>query len=294
MRKILCLSTLFVLLALMVQVAFANDWDIYVRGRIITDAKASENHFYVPVKSFLDAMKYSYNQDDRGVIHLSREAGYKRSINLAGSTVAFELDQKEFNIPIKHFDDKPYVDLEMISSKMGLSMTKTPETGIIDVVDKVAQAQHQKAIAEMEAYQKRMQASQANADTQTGAINYDPNEPVKQVGDVEGFLDQTQWEARWKVTIKNYADQPVNNVRIVLHIQDGNGQDLDKQIKVIGTMNPGDQTSADYYWQSTSHILAFPKVEIQHDPLPKPENKKLIETKTLKTSNQQPNEQPQQ
>ncbi len=295
MRKILCLSTLFVLLALMVQVAFATDWDIYVRGRIIPDAKASENHFYVPVKSFLDAMKYSYSQDDRAVIHVSREAGYKRSINLAGSSVTFEFDQREFNIPIKHFDDKPYVDLEMIASKMRLSITKTPETGIIDVVDKVAQAQHQKAIAEMEAYQKRMQATQANANTQTGATNYDPKEPVKQVGEVEGFLDQTMWEARWRATIKNYADKPVNNVRLILHIQDGNQQDLDTQIKVIGTMNPGDQKSEDFYWQSPSHIMAFPKVEIQHDPLPEAKKEKLIETRNTNVQQNQPNNaQPQQ
>ena len=67
---------------------------------------------------------------------------------------------------------------------------------------------------------------------------------------------------------KNYANKPVNNVRVILHVLDGNNQDLDQQVKVIGTMNPGDQTSADFYWQSTTHIRATPKIEIQHEPLP--------------------------
>ena len=44
-------------------------------------------------------------------------------------------------------------------------------------------------------------------------------------------------------------------------------------------MNPGDQASADFYWQSTTHIRANPKIEIQHDPLPETQKQKLIETR---------------
>lgn len=279
MRKILCLSTLFVLLALMVQAVHASDWDIYVRGKLMTDTKISENRFYVPVKPFLDAMKFSYIQDDRGILHVSREPGYKRSINFSGANAGFEFNNNTFNVPLKHFDNKPYVDLEILASKMGLELTKTPQTGIIDVVDKVAQVKHQQAIAKMEAYEKRLKAEPTDDPGQGGSADYDPTQPVKQVGDIEGFLDESQWEARWRATIKNYADKPVNNVRVILHIIDGNGQDLDKQVKVVGTMNPGDQASADFYWQSTTHIRANPKIEIQHDPLPETQKQKLIETR---------------
>lgn len=268
MRKILCLSTLFVLLALMVQAVHAQDWDIYVRGKIMTDTKVSENRFYIPVKTFLDAMKFSYLQDDRGIVHISREPGYKRSLNFTSGNAGFEFEGNQFTTAIKFFDNKPYADLEIMASKMGLELTKTPATGIIDVVDKVAQVRHQQAIAKMEAYEKRLKAEPSDDPGQAGSADYDVKEPVKQVGEVEGFLDETQWEARWKATVKNHADKPVNNVRVILHIQDGNGQDLDQQVKVVGTMNPGDQATADFYWQSTSHIRAFPKVEIQNDPIP--------------------------
>lgn len=276
MRKLVFLTAFVALTALLFQSAFAAEWEIYVRGKIFNNMKISDGKFYVPVKSFLDALKLSYAQNASGVIVIMREPGYKHNLDFRGNSALFVFEDTEFELATKNFNNSTYVDLDSIGKYLDLEITKTPETQIIDVVDKVQRQKHQQAIEKWEAYEKRMNAKPEDDPGQGGSGDYDPNAPVKQVGETEGFLDQTQWEARWTAKVKNYADKPVNNVRVILNVLDGNKEKLDSQVKVIGTMNPGDQASAEFYWQSTTHIMAYPEIEIQHDPLPET---RLIETK---------------
>jgi hypothetical protein len=98
--------------------------------------------------------------------------------------------------------------------------------------------------------------------------------PIKQIGEVGGFADTITGQCYWDVTVKNSGDQVVKNVVVTLHIQDVEGKDITSQIKPIGSMNPGDQSKLDFYWQGGRKMIYAPKVEIKHDPLPKKEEPK--------------------
>lgn len=97
--------------------------------------------------------------------------------------------------------------------------------------------------------------------------------PIKQVGDIGGFADDTTGQCYWTATIKNTGDELVKNVVVTLHIQDGTGKDYSTQIKPIGNMNGGDQSKLEFYWQGMKYLIVTPKIEIKHDPLPKKEQK---------------------
>ncbi|MCQ2735993.1 MAG: FxLYD domain-containing protein [bacterium] len=270
MRKLLCLSAFILLMAICIGTASAGSWELYVRGKIFADMKVSNHHFYVPVQPFFNAIKFCYAQDGEGKVFVTRDLQTRQGLRIKGGVCTFVFEGKSFNLPITHFDNAAYMDLESAVSKFGLEMTKTPQTQIIDIVDPVQRVKHQQEIEKRDAYEKRMSAKPEDEAGQAGNGNYDPKEPVKLVGDVDGFIDQSQttWEARWKATVKNHADQPVKNVRIVLNIVDGNNETIDKQVKVVGNMNPGDTQTAEFYWQDTLKIMATPKIEIQNDPLP--------------------------
>ena len=277
MRKVLCLSAFIMLMALCFGTVSASNWEIYVRGKLFNNMQVSGSHFYVPVQQFFDALKFCYGQSDDGTVFVTREPQTRRPLRIKGNSANFVFDGKPFTLPITQINGVAYMDLDSAAVRFDLEVTKTPQTEIIDVVDKVQRLKHQQEIEKRDAYEQRMSAKPADEPGQNGSADYDVEHPVKMVGDIEGFLDQNQWEARWKATVKNHADVPVNNVRIVLNILDGNGEKIDTQVKVVGSMNPGDTASADFYWQDSSRIIATPKVEIQHDPLPV--NQKKFETK---------------
>lgn len=277
MRKIIGITVFLMFFALMIQSVGAVDWTLYVRGKVMHGMKTADDRFYVPVKSFFDALRYGYTQGADGVITIARDSDVKGNFKITSSPVNFSFNNVNIAVPVKRIGNSFYADLDIIALKFNLGVMKTPSTGIIDVVDKVQVQQQVNTMERLNAFEK-MKSVQNDGKKAESKADFDPKAPVKQVGEIEGFLDESQWEARWSVKVKNYADKPVNNVRVILHIKDGNKEDLDTQIKVVGTMNPGDISTADYYWQSTTRIMAFPEIEIQNDPLPE---EKVVETKNI-------------
>lgn len=112
--------------------------------------------------------------------------------------------------------------------------------------------------------------------------------PIKQVGDIGGFADDTTGQCYWTATIKNTGEELVKNVVVTLHIQDGTGKDYNTQIKPIGNMNGGDQSKLEFYWQGMKYLIVTPKIEIKHDPLPKKEDKPAEKAMPPKASPKQP------
>ena len=261
--------------------AFASNWEMYVRSKEFSGLKVVNSKFYVPFKAFLDSLKYGY-KNENGTIVITRDSSTRENFSITGNSVNCSFNDRTFVVPVVKIDGSSYANLDVLASYLNLAVTKTVETRIIDVMDKVAVAKHQENIVRINAYEKAMGKTGAVSESSKtgGSAEYDREKPVVQVGEIEGFLDQVStWEARWRVKAKNTADEPVHNVMLVLHIQDGNGKDVDQLVKSIGTMNPGSETpSVEYYWQSPNRIVVFPKLEIKHTPLPKKEIKEGIET----------------
>ncbi len=275
----LCFAFLFAA-SIFANSACASDWQMYVRSKPYENYKIVDSKFYVPVKAFLDALQYGYTQDGNGTLVVTRDKSVRSNFSVSGQNLDCDFAGKTFSLPIVKMGGSSYANLDIFASRFGLGMTKTAATRIIDIVDKESVFKHQENIARMTAYEKAMGSKGDKKEASSGSGNYDRENPVKQVGDVEGFLDQsTTWEARWSVKVKNEADEPVRNVMLILHVQDGTGKDMDQLVKSIGTLNPGQVSGADYYWQSLNRIIAFPKLEIKHDPLPKKETIESVEKK---------------
>ena len=297
MKKISILLAYFLVLAF-VAPAFAYDgpWQMYVRNREFKGMKIVNSKFYVPVKSFFDALKYGYAQED-GFLAVYRENTVRDNFSIPGNSLNCSFDDRTFVIPITKIGGYSYADIDILARYFNLAVAKTVASRIVDVVDRTEVAKHQEQIARTMAYEKAIgKNTGAGEGAQGESGTFDREKPVVQVGEVEGMLDQaTTWEARWSVKVKNEADEPVQNVILILHIQDGEGKDVDQLSKTIGTMNPGENSGAEYYWQSTNHIVVFPKLEIKHTPLPKREKTEGVETKNdvkpLSDSKQAPAEQ---
>lgn len=282
MKKISMLFACILVLAFATSAfAYNGAWQMYVRNREFKGMKVIDSKFYVPVRSFFDALKYGYSQED-GFVAVTRDNSVKENFSIPGNSLNCSFDGRTFVIPVTKISGSSYANVDVLTTNFNLAVTKTTATRIIDVMDKVGVAKHQENIARTIAYEKAIGKNTPSDDgtKKEGSANYDREKPVVQVGEVEGFLDQTTtWEARWNVKVKNEADEAVHNVMLILHIQDGQGNDVDQLVKTVGTMNPGETNGGEYYWQSKNHIVVFPKLEIKHTPLPKLEKKEGVETK---------------
>ncbi len=258
--------------------ANAAQWEMYVKNKPFASMKMVGGRPYVALGSFFDTLGFGYRQNVEGAIEVSRDPSVKNNLMFKYPSSSFVFEGRNFVLPVMNINGSTYAELGAAASNLGLDVTRYDATRMIEVVDRFTQTQHAERVAKSMAYDKAMGGKTPGQSK--GKADFDREHPVTQVGEIEGQLDQvTTWEAFWKATVKNNADVPVNNVMLILHIQDGDGKDIDTKMQSIGTMNAGDTASADYYWQSTNHIVAFPKLEIKHDPLPKEDIKNVMETK---------------
>lgn len=275
MKKLLALLVIMPILmfALVAQVGAAN-WTTYVKGRVIPSMERS-GQILVPVKAFLDVAGIGYQQDASGVVVLSKTDKTRTGLSLQTTALNCSFSERPATLGIVRVNGAAYTKLQAICALLQLTIKKYPATAMIEVTDEAAQAVRATQIAKSAAAEKIAQAN-----SNKPAAKFDREHPVKQLGEIEGILDQvTTWQAYWTAKVKNYADVPVHNVVMILHIQTADGKDVDTQMKSIGTMNPGDTASGEFYWQSPNHVNAFPKLEIKHQPLPPEDIKKTVEVR---------------
>lgn len=275
--------------------ADTEGWQLYVRNqRLNTDYIISDRKFYLPVVDFLRALRFGYTQGDDGTVNISSSPGDYGPIASPSGQLKCVFGDNSFSVPVRMGRSGIYVNARKMATNLGVSFIVNRATKIVDVVVpqrmSAKEFELKKKQAEIQVNRQASETGETTIDTKAGldqgptagpagqVAQSQPTEndkkeesPIKQVGEIGGFADDRLGQCYWTVTVKNEGDQAVNNVVLILHVQDGNGQDYDTQIKPIGNMNPGDTQKVEFYYQGMRLRIVTPKIEIKHDPLPKKE-----------------------
>ncbi|MHB2017270.1 MAG: hypothetical protein ACYCW6_10020 [Candidatus Xenobia bacterium] len=276
MRRLLPIVALLVLVGFVTATLAAGD-QIYISNQLYRGRTAKQGGVtLVHLDDFLKA------------------AGVSRdSLNLkeVGATVSGSYHGKAFTAPAYAHPDGLYVDGKALVLGLGGRWDVNAQLGLVDVsipgaYPAVASAPGS-APAAAPSGTASASASPAGTDAETAKnplkiTDFEFVNPALATPNAKG--GPVDYLVRGKLKVKNVAQDYVDGVEIVIHIQDGYHNDIATVKKDVGKLDAGQEYPFDWTWANPTSLFIDPQAEVQFNKLiTKAERDKMAKDHTTPT-----------
>jgi hypothetical protein len=171
-----------------------------------------------------------------------------------------------FSIPAEQKKDGLYVDGRALTEGLGGSWIFNNSLGLTNVSFLAVASAAEKAstTATPSATPAGLPQPQKVSPLKVETFSY--TNPTLPVGSKNAAAARALVHVTGTVVLHNGGDSYADDVKEVLHIQDGYGNDIDTQSHVLGKMDAGKTDTWEWSWDNLNNLDIHPVIEVEHMP----------------------------
>jgi len=225
---------------------------------------------YVSAVDLFKAMGLKWTQDEAQVnLNDSTNPGGPA---LTGDNFTFQYMSASLNLPTHWEGGVLMVPLKQFAESMGRTFKYNPATGYADVYAVSAAATMARpttSSATAAPSTSGTTSAPATAGAGSGATaassgDQEEKEYIK-ADDPQYFQDWNTGEVRGTLTIRNVYKDTISNIKVILHIVDGYGNDIETRQWSVASLAANASQSFDFFWINPSRLEFKLKPELLYD-----------------------------